>query len=43
MADRLEARLERLEYLLLIQIGELFAKAFQVAEGVLVDEADQPE
>jgi hypothetical protein len=43
MADGLEARLERLEYLLLIQIGELFAEAFQVAEGVFVDETDQAE
>ena len=43
MADGLEARLERLEYLLLIQIGELLAEAFQVAEGVFVYETHQTE
>lgn len=43
MADGLEARLERLENLLLIQIGELLAEAFQIAEGVFVDETHQAE
>ena len=43
VADGLEPRLERLEDLLLAQIGELLAEALQVAERVLVDEAHQAE
>ena len=43
VADGLQPRLQRLEDLLLVQIGELLAEALQVAEGVLVDEADQAE
>ena len=43
MADRLEPRLERLKHLLLAEIGELLAETLEVAEGVLVDEADEAE
>ena len=43
MADRLQPGLERLEHLLLAEIGELLAKALQVAERVLVNEADEAE
>ena len=43
MADWLEPRLERLEYLLLIEIGKLLTEALQVAEGVFVNEAHQAE
>lgn len=43
MADRFETVLERLKNLLLIQIGELLAEALEIAEGVLVDEANESE
>ena len=39
----LSRALRVLEDLLLVQVGELLAEALQVAEGVLVDEADQAE
>ena len=35
--------LERPEDLVLAQIGELLPEALEVPEGVVVDEADQPE
>ena len=43
VANRLEPRLQRLENLVLIKAGELFAKALQVAEDVVIDKADQAE
>ena len=43
MADRLESGLERLEYLCLAEVGELLAETLEVAEGMLVDEADEAE
>ena len=43
MTDRLEPGLQRLENLILREIGELVSKALEVAERVLVDEADQTE
>ena len=43
MADRFQPRLECLKNLLLGQIGELLAKALEVAESVLVDDADEAE
>ena len=43
MTNGFEPCLERLEHLLLIEIGKLFAETFQVAEGMLIDKTDQPE
>src|SRR5437879_1364979 len=41
MADRFQPIFERLENLLLVEIDELLAKAFQIAEGVFVDKTDK--
>ena len=43
VADGLEPRLERLEYLFLAEIGELLAETLQVAKCMLVDEAHEAE
>jgi len=43
MAVWFEPRFERLKNLLLGQIRELLAKAFDVAKGVLVDDASEAE
>jgi len=43
MAERFEPRLERLKHLLLREIGKLFAEALEVAEGMLINEADEAE
>ena len=43
MTDRPESRLEGIEHLFLIQIRELLAEAFQVAEGMFIDKAHQIE
>src|SRR3989442_1202319 len=43
MTDWFQTFFESLKYLRLIQIRELFAKALDVGEGVLVDEADEAE
>ena len=41
MAERFEPRLECLKNLLLREIGKLFAEALKVAEGMLINEADE--
>ena len=43
MANRFQPRLERGEHLVLGETGELVAEAFEVAESVLVNEADEAE
>ena len=43
MANGFESAFQGIEDLFLAEIGELFAKAFEVAKGVLVNEADQAE
>src|SRR5271157_2799536 len=43
MAERFEPRLECLKNMLLREIGQLFAEALEVAEGMLINEADEAE
>jgi len=42
MAEGSETKLQRLEGAFLAEVGELLAEAFQIAEGVIVDERDEP-
>ena len=43
VANRFEPCLERIENLLLAEIGELIAETAEIAEGVIVDDADEAE
>jgi hypothetical protein len=43
MADRLETALQSIENFLLAEIRELLAEDLEVAESVLVNEADEAE
>ncbi len=43
MTDGFKPRLEGIEHLFLVEVGELFAETLQVAEGMFIYEADQAE